>query len=62
MSNEKKSERAFGVSRTPAGWILTEYQIEGARVVGRKTTEPDLRVLALERLSKEISVFWEDDD
>jgi hypothetical protein len=66
MSNEQTKkkpppEMAMGVVRTPAGWSMVTYQIEGNRVVSRVATEPDLRALALERLAKEITSFWTDE-
>lgn len=57
--SKKKPEIAFGVTRTPVGWVVTRYQVEGAKVVARQSSEPDLRALALERLARDISEFWE---
>lgn len=60
-SKEKKPDRAIGVIRTPAGWSMVEYLIDGSRVVAKKMTEPDLRAFALERLAKELTSFWDDE-
>jgi hypothetical protein len=58
----KPVEKAFGIRRTPAGWQVTEFEIVGEKVVKRKTSEPDMRALALETLQREITVFWETSD
>jgi hypothetical protein len=65
MSNETLNKKpppsiAFGVVRTPAGWSAVRYEIEGAKVVAKKATEPDLRALALESFSKAIYELWDD--
>ena len=55
------SNKAFGVKRTPAGWVVSEYQIENGKVVSEKQSEPDVRAIALEKLRRDIDVFWDDE-
>lgn len=57
--SEKKPDLAFTVKKAPGGWVVVEYKILNGRVVEEKTTQPDLRAIALERFQKEIGVFWD---
>ena len=62
MSNIKKPEVVMGVKRVPGGWVMVEYHIQGGKIVKEKQTQPDMKVFALERLRKEISYFWDDNE
>ena len=60
--NEEKipevSELAIGLRRTQLGWVVTEFTIVNGKVTERKSTEPDMRAIALESLRRKMSIFW----
>lgn len=55
---EKRNEVALGVKKTPAGWVLTEYIIQGDKVVSSESTTPDIRAVTLGKLRVAIRQFW----
>lgn len=46
--------------KTPIGWQVVQYQIQGGKIVKEVASEPNLRAIALERVIREMSIFWED--
>lgn len=64
MSNKppKKPDLAIGLTRTPAGWSVVEYMIQGDKVVSKELSVPELRAFALEQLSVKMTRFWLDSE
>lgn len=58
--SSKKPEIAIGMRKTPIGWQVVQYQIQGGKIVKEVASEPNLRAIALERVIREMSIFWED--
>lgn len=61
MSNEKKkkTETVMGVKRVPGGWTVVEYDVSDGKIVATRTTEPDLRAVALETFLVKARRYWE---
>lgn len=53
-----KRYKAFTVNRGDGGWVMTTYEIEGDKVVAKTSTEPDLRVLAIEAFKLAAVKWW----
>jgi len=58
VATKSKPVTALGVRKTPAGWQVVEFQIQDGKVIAEKASEPDLRAMALERLRRDMSMFW----
>jgi len=58
-TSKKQLETAVSLRRTPAGWVVSTIQLENGKETSRKETEPEVRMLALEYLQREIGFFWE---
>lgn len=55
----KKAELAIGLKRVPGGWVVTEYKILNGKILSVKLSEPDNRSIALEKLQRMMTIFWE---
>jgi len=60
QTGKARQERAIGLRKTAAGWSVVEYQILGGKVVKEKVSEPDVRAIALEKLDRDMAIFWSD--
>jgi len=60
VAKKDKPEVAYGLMRTPAGWSVARFLIDGNKVVEKKLSEPDLRSIALEQFIRDTSEFWDD--
>jgi len=56
---ENSPQIALSLNKTPLGWVVTEFQIQNGEIVKETKSQPDLRAIALEKLSRDMAaIFW----
>lgn len=50
--------KAFTVLRKAGGWVMITYTFQGDQLVHTESTEPDLKVLALEAFKLAAYKYW----
>jgi hypothetical protein len=60
-SQKQKPTRMIGLRRGPAGWSVVECLVQDGKVLKEKTSEPELRAIALEQFARATNAFWMDE-
>lgn len=54
----QETTKSFSVLRRSGGWVMVTYTHKGDQIVSTESTEPDLKILALEAFKIAAYKYW----